>query len=77
MIRDPIVEEVRAIREELAARFNFDIREIVADAQRRQATSRSRVVSFEKPNQSVQPPGPAVAVVDSSQFSQAGPAAER
>ena len=33
MIRDPIVDEVRAIREELAARFNFDIRKIVEDAQ--------------------------------------------
>ena len=41
MIRDPIVDEVRAIREELAARFNFDIRKIVEDAQRRQATGRA------------------------------------
>ncbi len=32
MTRDPIVDEVRAIREQLAARFNFDIRKIVEDA---------------------------------------------
>ena len=50
MIADPIVEEVRAIREQLAAKFDFDIRKIVADAQQRQASSQARVVSFEKPN---------------------------
>ncbi len=55
MIRDPIVDEVRAIREELAARFDFDIRKIVEDAQRRQATSQSRVVSFQRPNQTPLP----------------------
>ena len=49
MFHDPIVEEVRAIREQLAAQFNFDIRKIVEDAQRRQATSKSRIVSFERP----------------------------
>ena len=77
MIRDPIVDEVRAIREELAARFNFDIRKIVEDAQRRQATSQSRIVSFERPNQTLQPTGPAIAVSGNSQLPQAGPAAER
>ena len=55
MTRDPIVEEVRAIREELAAQFNFDIRKIVEDARRRQASSASRVVSFERPSQAPKP----------------------
>ena len=64
MFQDPIVEEVRAIREQLAARFNFDIRKIVEDAQRRQATSQSRIVSFQRPNQALQPTGPAPAVSD-------------
>jgi hypothetical protein len=50
MFHDPIVEGIRAIREQLAAQFNFDIRKIVEDAQRRQATSGSRIVSFERPN---------------------------
>lgn len=50
MFDDPIVEEVRAIREQLAAQFNFDIRKIVEDAQRRQATSKFRIVSFERPS---------------------------
>ena len=47
MFHDPIVEEVRAIREKLAAQFNFDLRKIVEDAQRRQAASKSKIVSFE------------------------------
>ncbi len=48
MIRDPIVEEVRAIREQLAAQFDFDIRKIVEDVQKRQAPSRQRIVSFQR-----------------------------
>lgn len=48
MFRDPIVDEVRAIREQLAAQFNFDIRQIVTDAQRRQATSKARIVSYQR-----------------------------
>ena len=41
MFQDPIVDEVRAIRERLAAQFDFDICKIVEDAQRRQAKSPS------------------------------------
>ncbi len=55
MIHDPIVDEVRAVREKLSAQFNFDIRKIVEDAQKRQAASQSRVVSFEIPNQALPP----------------------
>ena len=44
MTNDPIVAEVRAIREQLAAQFDFDIRQMIADAQRRQAASGSRVI---------------------------------
>jgi len=57
MSRDPIVDEVRAIREQLAAKFNFDIRKIIEDAQQRQAASQARIVSFEQPAQ--QMPAPA------------------
>jgi len=46
MWKDPIVEEVRRAREELASKLNFDIKAIVEDAQRRQAKSRHRIVSF-------------------------------
>ncbi|HVC98083.1 MAG TPA: hypothetical protein VND64_30715 [Pirellulales bacterium] len=48
MLHDPIVDEIRAIREQLASQFNFDIRQIVADAQRRQAASKARIVSFQR-----------------------------
>ena len=50
MIADPIVEEVLAIRELLAQQFDFDIRKIIEDAQRRQATSKFKIVSFQQPN---------------------------
>lgn len=46
MWKDPIVEEVRHAREELASRFSFDIKAIVEDARQRQTKSRHRVVSF-------------------------------
>ena len=59
MTPDPIVAEVRAIREQLAAQCHFDIREIIADARRRQAQSNSRIVSFQRPHptdrQDIQP----------------------
>jgi hypothetical protein len=36
---DPIVEELHAIRREIAARFDNDVHRIAADARRRQAAS--------------------------------------
>lgn len=56
MSRDPIVDEVRAIREQLAAKFNFDIRKIIEDAQQRQLASQARIVSFEQAPQSMPAP---------------------
>jgi hypothetical protein len=76
MIRDPIVDEVRAIREQLSAQFDFDIRKIVEDAQRRQASSRARIVSFQRPNQPLQPTGAAIPAPQGSHPSKAAPAAE-
>jgi hypothetical protein len=76
VIRDPIVDEVRAIREELSARFDFDLRKIVEDAQRRQAASQSRVVSFQRPTPSLQPPAAANSASESSQLRETTPAAE-
>ncbi|HEX4129147.1 MAG TPA: hypothetical protein VHZ24_03830 [Pirellulales bacterium] len=72
MIHDPIVDEVRVIREQLAAQFDFDIRKIVADAQQRQASSQARVVSFQTPNRSPQP-GAAAPVSASSNVAEAAP----
>ncbi len=44
MWEDPIVSEVRRIREELAAQFNFDIGAIFADIGKRQVKLGSRLV---------------------------------
>lgn len=46
MWKDHIVEEVRRVRKEQAARFDFDIIEILADARRKQKNSRHKIVSF-------------------------------
>jgi len=46
MWRDEIVEEIRQIRREQAARFNYDIAALVADAKKRQDEGGRKVVSF-------------------------------
>jgi len=48
MWEDPIVKEVRRIREELAAQFNFDVSAIFAEMRKRQTTVGSRLVRREK-----------------------------
>lgn len=45
-MEDPIVEEVRRIRDEHAAQFNYDIDAIVADYKRLAAESNQPRVSF-------------------------------
>jgi hypothetical protein len=44
--RDPIVEEIRQIRNEQDARFNYNVRAIIEDAQQRERTGGREVVSF-------------------------------
>jgi uncharacterized protein YnzC (UPF0291/DUF896 family) len=47
MIIDPIIEELHQIRDQLAARFNYDVYAIVADSQARQHEYEGHpVVSF-------------------------------
>ena len=48
MITDDIVEEVRKVREAQAAQMNFDIKKIIAEAQKKQKQSIHRIVSFAK-----------------------------
>ena len=43
---DPIVAEVKRIREEHAAKFNYDLEAIFADLQRREAKSNATFLSF-------------------------------
>ncbi len=62
MWEDPIVAEVRRIREELAARFNFDLKAIFADIRQRQTMLGERLVSRKKrvaPQEKVSKPEPA------------------
>ncbi len=56
MWEDPIVAEVHRTREQLAAKFNFDVNAIVADIRKRQAAFGSRLVSLAKPAEPVAPP---------------------
>ena len=46
MSRDPIVDEVRRVREVEAAKYGFDVKAILAAAKRRQRRSRHKVVSL-------------------------------
>ena len=48
MITDYIVEEVRKVREAQAAQMNFDIKKIIAEAQKKQQQSIHQIVSFVK-----------------------------
>jgi hypothetical protein len=47
MWKDPIVEEIHAVREEIARRFNYDLGEIIADIRKRQEANPGRVVRKE------------------------------
>ncbi len=46
MLNDELVEAVRKAREEQAARWNFELKAILADARKRQLESKHKVVSF-------------------------------
>lgn len=46
MTNDPIVDEVRRVREALAAKSDFDVTAILAAAKRRERRSGRKIVSF-------------------------------
>lgn len=46
MPTDPIVDEVRQIRDSLAAKFNYDVAAIARDARKRQKATKRKVVSL-------------------------------
>jgi hypothetical protein len=66
MIEDPIVEEVRRIRNEYARKFNYDMDAIFADIQQRQAQSGRTYVSFPPKRPEPVVTVPPVAPVDES-----------
>ena len=51
MPKDPIIDEVRRIREDEAAKHGYDIKAILAASKKRQDRSRRKVVSFVQKNQ--------------------------
>ena len=61
MLDDPIVAEVRQVREQLAARFDFDVQAIFADLRRRQVELGDRLVRrpARAAGQHPETPGPA------------------
>jgi len=71
MWEDPIVAEVRRVREQLSAQFGHDLDAIFADLQKRQAALGDRLVSRKK-----QPEPTSTAVADSNGFEQANAAAD-
>ena len=46
MEADPIIEEVRRIRQEYAQRFGYDLRAVAADLRQREQQHPERLVSF-------------------------------
>lgn len=46
MIHDPVVEEVRRIRQEYAARFNYDPSAMAADLKKKRQRYAERLVSL-------------------------------
>ena len=56
MWEDPIVAEVHRIREELAAKYNFDVKAIFADLRKRQASLGERLVPQKKRDATLQAP---------------------
>jgi hypothetical protein len=51
MMKDEIVEQVRKVREERAAKLNFDLKAILADARERQKHSGHPVVNLQTKRQ--------------------------
>ena len=50
MWKDPIVEEVRKLRDEYAATFNYDLKAIFDDVVKRQRRGKNKLVSFQPRN---------------------------
>jgi uncharacterized protein (UPF0335 family) len=50
MPKDPIVDEVRRVRESEAAKHGFDVKAILTASKKRQRRSKRRVVSFVRKN---------------------------
>ena len=79
-MNDPIVDEVRRVRDAHAARFNYDLHAIFLDIKKREKERGLHFVDGVArqpvPNKTLQPTGAAVPVSQSSPIPEAAPAAE-
>jgi hypothetical protein len=77
---DPIVDEVRRVRDAHAARFNYDLDAIFRDIKEQEKKSGRKFVSFTpaqaEPNQALPPPEAAIPASRDVAPPQAAPAAE-
>ena len=55
MWNDPIVEEVRKVRNDHAKKFNYDLKAIAADLKKQQQAGRHKVVSFARRKPAILP----------------------
>jgi hypothetical protein len=79
-MNDPIVDEVRRVRDAHAARFDYDLDAIFQDIKNREKKSGLKFVGGvarqPMPNQAQQPTGAAISVSQDSKSLGAAPAAE-
>jgi hypothetical protein len=79
-MNDPIVDEVRRVRDAYAARFNYDLDAIFRDIKEQEKKSGRKFVSFAprkiEPSQAPKPVGSAPEVSDSLTSQQAGSVTE-
>lgn len=79
-MNDPIVEEVRRVREAYAARFHYDLDAIFRDIKEQEQKSGHKFVSFTppriEPTQPVRSAGPTLPNAPAETVSEATPTAE-
>ena len=79
-MNDPIVDEVRRVRDAHAARFNYDLDAIFQDIKKREMESGlvfvQGVARQPAPNQALQPTAAAISIPSDSKSLGAAPAAE-
>jgi hypothetical protein len=78
---DPIVDEIRRVRDAHAARFNYDLDAIFRDIKEQEKKSGHKFVAGASrpamPNQALQPSGTAVSGSSDPMSEQAAPTADR
>ena len=79
-MNDPIVDEVRRVRDAHAASFNYDLDAIFQNIKEQEKKSGLKFVSYPprlvEPNKTLQPSGTAMPISEDSRSLEAAPAAE-